>query len=503
MSRFLPPLLLAVGAFLCYGGGLIRDLGFYHDDWFFLSQMAAAPADFISRMIVILHNDPTEYARPVNVPLWAALYTWFGAEPLGWQAALLATHAALAWCVYAVLRRFESPRPLAFLGALAFLAYPSKDSTLFWCIDIIHPSSLLCYLAAYLLHLRYVETGRLWALALSALGVLLALGNYDQCVLLFPVFLLTPVLCSEGVPRRVKIGFCVAAAASVAFVLYKTWIMPHVLGVAFNKKVAVSPFGAVKVYLAGLNANFGPRLAWFSLKAAAAAVFAAPLTALAAVLLPWAAVKLDSREERADCSSTSDSLAVLGGAVFVLGYLPIALSSYIPTPLNHQNRLNLVPALGAVLFLLGCLSGAPPKRLAAVRGLAGLCGFFLLAHGSFARVWAESTRRQREIQGQVVANARDWSVQDTLLLRLPERYVQDKAPVFDSSWDITGAVRVWLGDPERVARVWSPRMKVGPEGITEPGERTLTYDRLVYLDAETGRFGKVSFLDLKRMAPVK
>ena len=450
--------------------------------------MAAAPADFISRMIVILHNDPTEYARPVNVPLWAALYTWFGAEPLGWQAALLATHAALAWCVYAVLRRFESPRPLAFLGALAFLAYPSKDSTLFWCIDIIHPSSLLCYLAAYLLHLRYVETGRLWALALSALGVLLALGNYDQCVLLFPVFLLTPVLCSEGVPRRVKIGFCVAAAASVAFVLYKTWIMPHVLGVAFNKKVAVSPFGAVKVYLAGLNANFGPRLAWFSLKAAAAAVFAAPLTALAAVLLPWAAVKLDSREERADCSSTSDSLAVLGGAVFVLGYLPIALSSYIPTPLNHQNRLNLVPAFGAVLFLLGVLSRAPPHRLAAVRGWRPVRLFY----------WPTELRPGLgRIHPPPAGNSRPGRGQRPGLVRPGHPF----APPAGTLCPGQGAgLRLLLGHhrggaglagrPRAGGPGLEPSHERWPRGDHGAGERTLTYDRLVYLDAETGGSGR-------------
>ena len=33
----------------------------------------------------------------------------------------------------------------------------------------------------------------------------------------------------------------------------------------------------------------------------------------------------------------------------------------------------------------------------------------------------------------------------------------------------------------------------GPRGDHGAGERTLTYDRLVYLDAETGRFRKVSF----------
>lgn len=503
MTRAAPFLLLIAGAFLCYGGTLIRDLGFYHDDWFYISQCRASPPGFSTLMTTLLVNDPTEYSRPLNLPLWAALYGWFGDRSLGWHGALLGVHAGLAWLTYLILRRFEAGPALSFLGALVFLAYPSKDSTLYWCVDIINPMSLLCLLAAYLMHLRYVEMGRAWALAGSVLGILLAHANYDQCALLFPAFLITPALFTEGIPRRVRIGFAAAAAASIAFVAYKIWFVPRVIGARFNKEVALSLFGAGKVYLAALNANFGPRLALFTLKSAAAAAWARPITALGAVLLPWAALRLGGGEDKKDCTSIQDALVVLGAAVFILGYLPIALSTYIPTPLNHQNRLNLISALGAVLALTGCVAGAPAWRPGSARLLAGFASFFLLAHGGFARNWAESSRRHRDLQGLIIANISYWKVSDTLLVRLPERYVDGKAPVFDSSWDITGAVRVWLADPGRTARVWSPRMNIGPSEITEPGEKTLTYDKLVFLDAVTGSFGKVSYQDLKRLPPVR
>lgn len=489
--RALPALALIAAAAVCYGGHGLLDLGFYHDDWFLLARFHFAADSFMGRIRAIAAVKDA-WNRPLNWPLWAGIHCVAGENPLPWQLALAAINAGAAAATGLVLRRFGAGPRLSLLGAILLMAYPSKDANLYWATNMINPLSLLLFLAAYLLQLTYVERGGWKFLAGAMLCYVLSLGNYDQSVLLFPIFAIAPgMLDAQSRPRALR-GAVLGAACAAGLAAYKLLVVPWLVQAAFYKTVAFSPRRAVLVYLAGINASLGPFLLWNTAKSCFQAMNSSPLLSLAALSLPWSAWLI--RDE----SPPPRPLLLLGGAIFILGYLPLTGSDYMPTPINHQNRLNLIPAVGAAIALVG-LMGARSGRMARC-ALTALAGVFLLAHVRFAQIWAESYRRQLGIKATVLKSLAGWPADRTLVLWLEERAVAGKAPVFDASWDITGATRVWTGDPSRLARVVSPRMGWTKEGIRDEGA-FLPYSSLLFLDARTGTLKAMDYGSVRRRPP--
>ncbi len=214
--------------------------------------------------------------------------------------------------------------------------------------------------------------------------------------------------------------------------------------------------------------------------------------------LPWLL-----RVKRAEAPAPvriSKRLLWLGAGVFLLGYLPIALSDYAPNPYDHTNRLNQVPDLGVVMAAIACWSlyGRPlwAERLGKV-----LCGLFLTAHVAFSGYWAESYAKQLQVRDLILEQRNDWPQGDTLLVLLDRRYVARKAIIFDAPYDITGAAQLWLDDPTRSGNVISQRLSFPPEGIRESGALILPYSSLRLLDVERGTLKKVDRAALRRLPP--
>lgn len=492
-----PFVFLLAAAFACYGGPRISRLGFYHDDWILLSYMRFAPTGFVSAMDALRRSNGTLLFRPLGLPLYSLLYLVFGLNPLGWQSALLLTNALTAFSLERIMRRYGVPERAALLGAVLFLCWPSKDSTMFWPFVIINSASLTMMLAAYLRHLDYVDEGRPASLALSTAAVVASLALYDQCVFIPALWLVTPRLVAEGAPARARRGAAAAGAATAAFLAYKLIFVPHAMGVPFNKTFELTASHFLKTFPRGLTANLGPRLAWYCLRSLRWAFLSAPLTAAAAAALAWLA---PGREEAAERGrSRTVALVVLAAGFFLLGYLPIAVSDYSPTPINHLNRINEVPAAGLILGLIG-LGGLTltPRRLD--RAAAALASFLLAVHVGLACVWAESYRRQNDVRDLILKNLPAWSADKVLLVLLPDRYVADKAPVFDAHYDVTGAARIWTGDESRRADTVSPRMDFAPDGAATAFGK-VPYGSLLLLEVRGRRLTPVRFRDMHWRAP--
>lgn len=492
-----PFIFLLAAAFLCYGGPRIVQLGFYHDDWIFLSHMHFAPPGFLPAMKALQHLDQSLWFRPLGPPLYSLLYRFFGLNPLGWQVCLLLTNALAASAVGRIAVRFGIPDRPALLAALLFLCWPSKDATMFWPCVIINSASLLMMLEAYLAHLDYVVSGRRRHLAVSTIAVVASLTLYEQCALLFPLWLVTPFLLGEGATQRAKRGTLAAALATAAYIMFKLIFVPRAMHIPFNKTFVFTASHFLLTYLRGFEANVGPRLVLFSLRALRAAFTTAPLVAASAAALAWLAPGRPT-EERPRPEGPR-ALILLGAGIFFLSYLPIALSDYWPTPIDMTNRINEVPIAGLVLALIGIGTLTfEPKRL---ERAAALLGSVLLAvHVGLAGIWAESYRRQIEVRELIQKNLPRWPADKVLLVMLAERYVAGKAPVFDEHYDITGAARIWAADVTRRADTLSPRMDVTPDGpATAYGK--LPYDSFLLLDVRRRLLSTTEYRRLRWGAP--
>ncbi|MBI3298361.1 MAG: hypothetical protein HYZ75_09380 [Elusimicrobia bacterium] len=474
-------LFLAAAAFLAYGGPLIAELGFYHDDWWFLSVMRFAPDGFAARLAALLKDSPSLHFRPLDAPLLAGLYTTFGLAPLGWQAAALAANLAAAWAGALVLAEYGAGPRAAALGAVFALSYPNKDAALFWPMTVIIPTSWALFLFATLAHLDWVKRGRRASLGASALLLLLSLSFYDQSLFQFLAWTVLPEAAEGEARRRSRAGLAAAAGAAALVLFYRFFVVRQVFGVEYNKQLLLSPVNALLVGLRALETSFGWRIVKGALLGARDGLAAAPLTALAAAALPWGAWKLLPEGPEA-AGARARRLALFGAALFVLGYLPIALSDYRPTPLTHMNRINLVPVGGLALAGAALAMAGARRRRWALAGTAA-CSLFMAAHVGFAGYWAESARIQASARALLLSNLGLAPPDATLLIGWPGFYVGQRAPLLLASWDATGAVRVWTGDRSREADVLRPDVVFVPEGVSISG-RVLPYPSVRVLDVE-------------------
>lgn len=482
-GRFVAPLILAAAAFLAYGGPLITRLGFYHDDWWFLNVMFFAPDGFGPRLAALLKDTQIFHFRPLDAPIIAALYSAFGLEPLGWQSASLVANLACALAAWRILALFGAGPRTAVLGALLALVYPNKDAAAFWPTTVIIPSSYALFLGGYLAHLDWVRNARRSSLALASLCVLCSLAIYEQSLFQLAAWAITPEP-PDGVKRRRLIeGLGVAAATAAAFLAYKFLLVPRLWGVSYNKPVILSISNFIVVSLRALESSFGWRLALSVGKALLAAFREQPVTAVMAAALPWAAWTLFPEGEPA-ADGRAKRLALLGGALFILGYLPFTVSDYRPTPLTHMNRINMVPAGGLALAAAAAALGSR-RRLAQSVG-AALVSVFLAAHVGFAGYWAESWRLQSLARDAVINDLAKWPADTTLLFRWERLMIGDRAPLLLMSWDTTGAVRVWTGDKTRSADNLRPGVKFTPGGVAI-SQRLFAYPALRVLDVAGGR----------------
>ncbi|MDD5301941.1 MAG: hypothetical protein PHS14_02445 [Elusimicrobia bacterium] len=470
---------LAAAGVIAYGGRTLFSLGFAHDDWVLLHHMAPETS-MKGRMSALVSSSSAIVFRPAEIPYFAFLDTAFGVAPLGWQCVALALQVALAGSFMSLLMKQGKGRAVSLTAAFLLLGWPAKDATAFWPIASVCAASAALTLTALNLHWNFVRLGGAWRRAGSAACLIGALGLYDQPVLLFPMWLVVPAE-GEEKARRAS-GFYWAAAAAIACASYQRLLVPWLFSIPHNKEMSMSLAHGAWVYLAGANANAGPRLLAFSVKAAARTIVSQPALALSAVALVWA-----SRRGRAEGDEFSPRLIVWGGAFIALGYLPLVFSSYSPGPLDHMNRLNLLPAVGIVAVLSG-LSGLERKMGAA---LAVAAGAALLAHANFAGIWAESYRRQLAVKEALIAGAPRLKDASGLLLRLPERYVAGKAPVFDAHWDISAALALWTG-LALDADVVRPDTRFEAGKVVRPNGRTMPRPGLYLLDMAGGTLGPLA-----------
>jgi hypothetical protein len=390
-------------------------------------------------------NGTSHLFRPLSAPLWAGPYSLFGAQPLPWHLLMAALTAAGAWAFFGVLRGLGAPTAQAALASLLYMAFPNKDSTLFWpAVSLLQSASILLLMLSYGRHLRYIKEGG--AAKAWQSGALLALGlcAYEQAFFLLPLWLLAPADDAEQRRRR-KTGALAALGGLTCYALYRFGVAPRLA--PHHKTMRLSPWHFPFVYYMALRSVLDPRWLWYLVQLAWKGLSWAPAAMLLSAVLPWAASRLLPRSDGA--RGAARHLMAWGATLWLLAHLPFVVTDYAPAAYDHMNRLCQLPALGLAALACGAALALPAR------------GWILIAAASvslalspvLAEVWAESYRRQLEVRDAVNKILPSWPADKPLLLRLPEFYVERKAPVFLAQYDISSAIRLWTGDKRRLAYI--------------------------------------------------
>ncbi|HET7618183.1 MAG TPA: hypothetical protein VFK20_06700 [Vicinamibacterales bacterium] len=516
-TRFDALFLAAATALSC--AWYVPRLGFYSDDWAFLGRYATAADQTVAGLFAASYSSH-HAMRPVQLWLCAALYRTFGLEPLGYHLFNTAILLSLPILVYVILRELQLPRSIALSAALVYGLLPSYSTDRFWFVAFAITLSMAACLAGMLADIKAVAGRPVWWKALSVAAFAVSALAYEVAL---PLILLSAVLLiwrarqmrSAGRPvstrwvaALVAIDLAILAGAA-AFKLHTTVRLGADHGIAAQMRQiarqALDPHLPYGHY--GLNVFSAARVhfvdAGIGLPAIAAALapalpFGAWFLNAALWVLAFAYLAAAFRSERWPSADEWAALMPAGLIVFGLGYA-IFLTNYNVqfTPTGIANRSAIAAALGAALCMAGAAGVAIRSLLPRRPGvfvLAGMIASFAacgsLVVNAIAASWANAYEMERRTLNDIRARLPTLPQGSTLILDGVCPYV-GPAIVFESNWDLAGALQVLYRDPTIAADVVTPRLTISNEGLTTTiyGEaRQYPYgDRLLVFEAGTGQ----------------
>jgi hypothetical protein len=512
-------LFLAAAVVLSFAWYVPR-LGFYSDDWAFLGRYAIAPEQTISGFYKASMS-PVHAMRPVQVWLCAALYRLFGMEPLGYHlfnGVLLIANAVL---LYAIAWELRAGRIRGLALSLIYALLPNYSTDRYWYLAFAITLSMTCCLASIYADLKAVTAARgaaAWKV-LSVVALIVSALSYEVAL---PLFLLAPVAIiwriRGGDPGRFRHRLAravVVIAISLALVfgagafkLHSTvrlgaqhGLRGQVIDIARKAVSPHLPYGhyGLNVFSAA-GVHFGdygvelPFSAWALGRTAPAP--ALWLTGVFALLV-FGYLSRAFRESAWPSMLGWSALIPIGLVVFGLGYA-IFLTNYNVqfTPTGISNRSAIAATLGAAIVITGTAGWlvtwlVTPRLVAlafaALVTLVTTSGF--LAINALASKWVEAYGVERRILADVRRHFPSLPPNSTLLLDGACPYI-GPAIVFESYWDLAGALQFMYRDETLLADVVTPQLQVNDDGLSTSiysMRKTYPYSTmLVVYDAASG-----------------
>ncbi|HEX6207113.1 MAG TPA: hypothetical protein VF058_02030 [Actinomycetota bacterium] len=454
-------------------------------------------------------TNPNLAMRPTQVVYQAFLFRLFGLEPLGYHLVNLGVLIAVAVLLSLVLRELRLPRGLAVAVPAVYALMPNYATARFWFASFGYLLGMALYLLALYADLRAASSEHrrtVWTWkALALVTLTTAAFGYEVVI---PLFLLNIGL-AEVVARRLPSrGFRARMGPAGTALLHGSTLAVAVAAGLYKASVAVgvgvgsSPLRyTLWLGSSSVATNFGTHgvglphtVGWALPHAGIGGVAIAILVGLG--IYRYLAVVRDPRSEGDALPFRGGWLrmGVVGLVVFALGYSIFLTTGRIAfSSTGIANRVATAGALGAAIVLVGAVGWiasrlrSPRLRDRAFRaGIAALCLSGIVVVNGLASFWVQSWEEQREVLADLDAAFPRLAPGSTVLLGGVCPYV-GPAIVFESSWDLQGALRVRHGDKSVDGDVTSGVVSAEPQGVVTQiyqvevmhpyGARLFLYDR--------------------------
>lgn len=510
----------------------VFQLGFSSDDWAFLSSMRfSSDHSALGRFHAVFaaHDNA---ARPVQFGVLAVLYSVFGLEPTGYHlfnAAVLLLGIVL---FHLVLVELAQPRTIAVAVPLLYALLPNYATDRFWVAAFQATLSMMLFFLHLYAELRSLRPGQIppwgWK-GLAALALLASVFAYEVFI---PLFLLTPLLVdrrfrSDGRPTGVGTrwtGGWAAWAPTLLLLLpavalkrltmsrmrspdgvvdqlfYVYGLAKRAVGLGSPRSYGLDIGEAVRVHFWTYGAGF-PAILVRLLRQHLDAAAVATACLLGGVIFAYLHSLREASDAGSDARRRAAALIATGMVVFAGGYAIFLTTENVGfTPTGIGNRTAIAATCGVAISGTGALawltSWCPSVNLR--RGI--FCGLLALwcAAGSavistLGSFWGAAYQRQLAILSQIRRNVPPPPAASAFLLDGVCPY-HGPAVVFETSWDLTGALRLAYGDPSLHADVVSPRLRVEWEGLVTSiydQKQRYDYDKLFIYDARGNRLYNV------------
>lgn len=481
-------------------------LGFSSDDWAFLGSLTthgdlsvpgrSAEHDFAAYL----------RPRPVQVAYQTFLYAAFGTDPLGYHVVNTLVLSAMGALVYQVLRELGLGRLPAVAVAVTYGLLPHYSTDRFWWAAFGYGLAMTFAFASLYFDLRALRTdgaARWWwklaalaALALSGLGFEVALPLLAAAV---------PVLWYRSKrPPGGPLNHTLGRAGAILFLGSNAAVLAGIAAVKLAFPVGVGVGGSYPLHFARLalgSAATGFGSYGLGLPEAVRwAVETVDGTTLAlGVALAGAIGAYVAALSRRDAARTWPlrhwlRLVAAGVAVFALGYgIFLTNGRILFSSTGISNRVSIAAAVGVAMIwvgLAGAVSAAVRPRWRAwilAPAVAVLCLSGYLVVQGLAAAWAEAWQREQATLAAIQARLPALEPDTVIVLDGVCPYA-GPAVVFESNWDLAGALETRYGDPTVRADVASANLTLGDDGLSTRlyGDQTAHYGydpRLLVFDA--------------------
>jgi hypothetical protein len=489
---------LVVVGLLAYAGH-IRDGGFYYDDWA-NSALYHYPSrhGFFGAVHDLWQISSYRPALTVYIPILEAVFGYHMGFHLAW-AFLLALGMSVS--LFFFLGALGLDAVAAGTIAVLVLVFPSSDATRLWATSSMASLAIIFYCLGSLLALRGLRgPGRGW---IAHAGAVLL---YAVSILLYEIAA-GPILLSVLVYRRVTSWRRAAYMWLVDLVV----VVPILLLVTSNNgrgKLTLSQ----ELHHVRKIADQG-----LSLFAYAAAPIGSPkrdlVIAVVLAVIACAAVvcrllpKLDPARVELKRWLIVVPFAVLGTALAWLVFVP-ADPYYSPGEPGVGNRVNVLAAVGIVTLvyalaaMVGTLffRGLPRWRILsstfAVLASVGIgIGYMHTLHrdvGAYNRAFNLEQSTLNVLKGRLGKPPPG----STIYTFNQPGYAAPGVPIFASSWDLNGAVKITFHDGSLRAYpvIQGVPVQCGAQsmGVPVSGYRQSVYGRSYFVDIASGRVARVT-----------
>jgi hypothetical protein len=495
----------------------LTGLGFYSDDYAFLATMTQTEPQTFRALLQSLLESPNLAPRPVQAAYLAMLYKAFGLSSLPGHVVNHVVFATGILFFYAALRRLGLPRFTSVALPLIFASLPHYATDRFWLATYQITLSMALFFVAFYASARFAEVPEFerwpWLLLASA-AMLVSLMAYETFT---PLFLLVPAI--VWLPRALSFGpqprldlrrhprqwpflvhFCLFGAIALAVFLIKveiygeqrlwhgdaehwigamTWLIKGVLKATFLDQGVRLPVNVATL----LRDQWRPEAVLIALVGFAA--ISGYLFALRRrSFQPWRRWQ-------------NLALGGLGVLIFFGGYAVFANNFRIGfSPTGLANRVSMAAGVGVATIALSCaflvesLLPGRWKRWCAPLTVSIGCSLGVLINGTPGVLWTEAAQVQRSVLAQLRAHVPELPAHTTLLLDGVCPFV-GPGPVFESSWDLRGALQILYDDPSLQADVIKPNVRIGETAITttlyDTLQRRYPYGRLLVYNVRQGK----------------
>ncbi len=465
-------------------------LGFYSDDWAILSFLKAADDQSLFG-ILRLAFDFIPY-RPGQAANLGGLYWLFGVDPLGYHVvnALVLAGAGAAFCL--VLREFGQSRLIALAIPLVFLCLPHFATNRFWYSAFAVPLCTLFYLLSVYADLRVVRPGGLRRATWKTVAVATMLASILTYEIWLPLFFLSPVLVwyrsrqqpvaelatqpRVGLTSREVLWLGVPTVLTIlAVTVYKVLVTTRLKAATVTEHVTW--FWAL-LRDAGVTAvagDFGFQLPSTLMDIARYYPDGrlASLAILCGAIVLVALVRADERSGGVELQSRPMLVLIgLGSFLFLAGY-GIFLGSFnaAVSSTGANNRTAMASSAGLAFVIVGltgwissCLRPGRGRVLLFAGALAVTCAIGVLIINTVATFWIAASERQQQVLATLREQVPELPPGTNLLLDGVCPYV-GPAPVFETWWDVTGALRMLYNDPSLAGDVVTRKVSLREDGV--------------------------------------